>query len=241
MEAVSTSTAGFVGMAMRGPVIGKPQLVTSFADYQRTYGGYLSEAKYGDKRFLPYAVEQFFLNGGARAFIMRVAPEDAKPATATVGRLSFTAANPGLWGEAIRILVEPASKARTQVFDKVADNALKVKSCDGFNPGDVVELFDGKASTTRANKVTATVAARVVNVMPDGLLQVEGARETKVNNETQYLVVSGLIRSRDVAADNSIMSTQMADAQIAYYGKGVVSDKQKPGWFTRLMDHVWPF
>ena len=147
MEAVSTSTAGFVGMAMRGPVIGKPQLVTSFADYQRTYGGYLSEAKYGDKRFLPYAVEQFFLNGGARAFIMRVAPEDAKPATATVGRLSFTAANPGLWGEAIRILVEPASKARTQVFDKVADNALKVKSCDGFNPGDVVELFDGKAST----------------------------------------------------------------------------------------------
>lgn len=101
--------------------------------------------------------------------------------------------------------------------------------------------FDGKASTTRANKVTATVAARVINVMPDGLLQIEGARETKVNNETQYLVVSGLIRSRDVASDNSIMSTQMADAQIAYYGKGVVSDKQKPGWFTRLMDHVWPF
>ena len=101
--------------------------------------------------------------------------------------------------------------------------------------------FDGKASTTRANKVTATVAARVVNVMPDGLLQVEGARETKVNNETQYLVVSGLIRSRDVASDNSIMSTQMADAQISYYGKGVVADKQKPGWFTRLMDHVWPF
>ena len=101
--------------------------------------------------------------------------------------------------------------------------------------------FDGKASTTRANKVTATVAARVVNVMPDGLLQVEGARETRVNNETQYLVVSGLIRSRDVASDNSIMSTQMADAQISYYGKGVVADKQKPGWFTRLMDHVWPF
>ncbi|MCH5276583.1 MAG: flagellar basal body L-ring protein FlgH [Desulfovibrionaceae bacterium] len=105
----------------------------------------------------------------------------------------------------------------------------------------VEKSFDGKASTTRANKVTATVAARVINVMPDGLLQVEGARETKVNNETQYLVVSGLIRSRDVARDNSIMSTQMADAQIAYYGKGVVADKQKPGWFTRLMDHIWPF
>ncbi len=171
MEAVSTSTAGFVGMAMRGPVIGKPQLVTSFADYQRTYGGYLSEAKYGDKRFLPYAVEQFFLNGGARAFIMRVAPEDAKPAVAVAGGLTFTAANPGLWGEAIRVIIEPASKARTQVFDKVADNALKVKSCDGFNPGDVVELFDGKASAYAKIKsaqdniivFTAPVTADVVD------------------------------------------------------------------------------
>ena len=121
--------------------------MTSFADYQRTYGGYLSEAKYGDKRFLPYAVEQFFLNGGARAFIMRVAPEDAKPAAASAGRLTFTAANPGLWGNAIRVILEPASKARTQVYEKVADNALKVKSSDGFNAGDVVELFDGKTSS----------------------------------------------------------------------------------------------
>jgi flagellar L-ring protein precursor FlgH len=101
--------------------------------------------------------------------------------------------------------------------------------------------FKGDGTTTRRNTITATVAARVINVMSDGLLQIEGARETKVNNETQYLVVSGLIRSRDVAADNSILSTQIADAQIAYYGKGVVSDKQRPGWFTRLMDNVWPF
>lgn len=101
--------------------------------------------------------------------------------------------------------------------------------------------FDGKASTSRNNNVSATVAARVIGVMPDGLLQIEGARETKVNNETQYLVVSGLIRARDVDANNSILSTQMADAQISYYGKGVVSDKQKPGWFTRLMDNIWPF
>lgn len=171
MEAVSTSTAGFIGMAARGSVVGKPQLVTSFADYQRTYGGYLNEAKYGDKRFLPYAVEQFFLNGGARAFIMRVAPEDAKPAAATAAGLTFTAANPGLWGEAIRVIVEPASKAKTQVFDKVADNALKVKSCDGFNPGDVVELFDGKASSYAVIKsaqdniivFAAPVAADVVD------------------------------------------------------------------------------
>jgi flagellar L-ring protein precursor FlgH len=101
--------------------------------------------------------------------------------------------------------------------------------------------FQGDGTTTRRNTITATVAARVINVMPDGLLQIEGARETKVNNETQYLVVSGLIRSRDVSADNSVLSTQIADAQIAYYGKGVVSDRQRPGWFSRLLDNVWPF
>jgi len=101
--------------------------------------------------------------------------------------------------------------------------------------------FTGEGSTERQGRISATVAARIVNVMPDGLMQIEGARETKVNNETQYLVVSGLIRARDVAPDNSVLSTQMADAHIAYYGKGVVSDKQKPGWLTRLLDHIWPF
>ena len=99
----------------------------------------------------------------------------------------------------------------------------------------------GSGTTTRKNTVSATVAARVINVLPDGLLQIEGARETAVNNETQFLVVTGLIRARDISADNSIMSTQVADAHIAYYGKGVVSDKQRPGWLARLMDNVWPF
>lgn len=91
------------------------------------------------------------------------------------------------------------------------------------------------------NTVTSTIAARVTRVMPGGLLQIEGAREIKVNNETQYLVVTGLIRPSDVSADNTITTNRIADAQISYYGKGVLSDKQKPGWFTRLMDNVWPF
>ena len=92
MQGVSTSTAGFVGLAERGLVIGQPQLVTSFADYKRMYGGYLSDAAYGGNRFLPYAVEQFFANGGARCFVMRVAPADAKAASAAM-RASKSAIN----------------------------------------------------------------------------------------------------------------------------------------------------
>ncbi|MFV0423629.1 flagellar basal body L-ring protein FlgH [Oleidesulfovibrio sp.] len=101
--------------------------------------------------------------------------------------------------------------------------------------------FSGDGETTRENTVTATIAARVTKVLPGGLLQVEGSRETRVNEETQIVMVSGLVRSTDVSDDNSVMSTQMADARISYYGKGVISDKQRVGWFTRLMDNFWPF
>ena len=160
MQGVSTSTAGFVGLAERGPVIGQPQLVTSFADYQRMYGGYLSQAAYGSNRFLPYAVEQFFANGGARAYIMRAVPGDAKAGSRTTGVLKLTAANPGAWAEDLRVVVTPASKAKTQVL-AVNGADLTLKNADGFNPGDVVELFDGK---TAAHATVKSVLDKVVTL-----------------------------------------------------------------------------
>ncbi|MDR2075517.1 MAG: flagellar basal body L-ring protein FlgH [Desulfovibrio sp.] len=95
--------------------------------------------------------------------------------------------------------------------------------------------------TKRENYVTATIGARVLQVLPGGLLQLQGAREVRVNEETQYMVVSGIVRAKDVASDNSVESTQLADSRIEYYGKGVLADKQKSGWLTRLLDNVWPF
>lgn len=158
MQGVSTSTAGFIGLAQRGPVVGKPQLVTSFADYKRAFGGYLSEAKFGEARFLPYVVEQFFINGGSRAYIMRVAAEGAAAAKATAGVLQIEAANPGEWGNKIRVTVEASSKAKTQVI-AVNGADLKLKNADGFNQGDVVELFDGKA------KAYATIVSSLDNIV----------------------------------------------------------------------------
>lgn len=95
--------------------------------------------------------------------------------------------------------------------------------------------------TKREGTITGTIAARVLRVLPGGLLEIEGVRETRVNNETQYIVVTGLIRPMDIEPDNSIASNRISDAKIAYYGQGVLSDKQKPGWFTRFIDNVWPF
>ena len=160
MQGVSTSTAGFVGLAERGPVIGQPQLVTSFADYTRMYGGFLSKAGYGDARYLPYAVEQFFVNGGSRAYIMRAAPGDAKAASLKTGCLEISAANPGAWAEMMRVVVSPTSKAKTQVF-QVEGSDLTLKNADGFNPGDMVELFDG---TTKAYATIKGVLDKVVTL-----------------------------------------------------------------------------
>lgn len=153
MEGVGTSTAGFIGLAEKGDVVGKPQLVTSFSDYLRIFGGYLSETKYGDKRYLPYAVEHFFINGGSRAFVMRVCPADAKAATTKSDSiLSFTAKNPGEWGNRIKVTVSPVSRVKTQVYE-AEGNSATVRSVDGFNIGDVVEFADGKTSVY--NKITA--------------------------------------------------------------------------------------
>ena len=101
--------------------------------------------------------------------------------------------------------------------------------------------INSTGKTKRENYVTTSLATRVLRVLPGGLMEIEGAREIRVNEETEYMVVRGMIRSKDVGTDNSVLSTQIADASIEYYGKGVLADKQKPGWFTRLMDNVWPF
>lgn len=153
MEGVGTSTAGFIGLAERGQVQGVPQLVTNFAGFKRIYGGYLSENEFGVYRYLAYAVEHFFINGGSRCFIARVAPEDAKCASGSIPAqapvLSIQAKNPGVWGDNIRVVITPASKAKTQILDILTvDGATKylVKNSAGFLPGDVICFMDGEQS-----------------------------------------------------------------------------------------------
>lgn len=162
LEGASTSTAGFIGLAQRGEVEGVPQLVTSVADFHRLFGSYLSENAFGDYRFLSYAVEHFFLNGGSRAFIMRVAPSDAKPAANAGNKeselLRITAKNPGAWGNQIRAVLVPASKAKTQIYEILGTpgeaKQYKVKNNAGFNVGDVVAFEAG--GVKQYNKIVSS-------------------------------------------------------------------------------------
>lgn len=140
IEGVGTSTAGFIGMTVKGPSIGAPSLVTSFADYQRQFGGYLSEYTHGDYRYLPYAVEQFFANGGTRCFISRVIPENAKLATAKEGILSLRAANEGKWGNRILVGFTTVNNHKMQLIGKEGDLVYKAKNASEFAEGDLVEF-----------------------------------------------------------------------------------------------------
>lgn len=100
---------------------------------------------------------------------------------------------------------------------------------------------DGKGSSNRDGHVKAYVSAVVEQVFPNGNLFIRGKREIIVNHEKQYILLSGMIRPEDINTNNEIASTYVADAEIVYAGIGPVSDKQKPGWLGRMVDHVWPF
>ena len=103
------------------------------------------------------------------------------------------------------------------------------------------QKFQSKGETKRESAVTASVGCRIVNILPGGVMQVEGARQTRVNNENQIIYLTGIVRSFDVTADNTVDSSNILNAQITYTGKGSLSDKQKPGWLMRIFDNTWPF
>jgi flagellar L-ring protein precursor FlgH len=87
----------------------------------------------------------------------------------------------------------------------------------------------------------ARLTARVVRVLDNGNLLIEGRRQLTLNAEDQFIVITGVIRPEDIAADNWVLSSNIADARILYTGSGVLADKQHPGWMTRALDWVWPF
>ena len=115
-----------------------------------------------------------------------------------------------------------------------------------FNPfgrakADFESSFDGKGTTSRSGDLTAFITARVTEVFPNGNLRITGSREVAVNNEKQFITLSGIIRQRDISPDNVVLSTFISDARIAYSGAGIVDDRQRPGWMTKILNTVWPF
>lgn len=100
------------------------------------------------------------------------------------------------------------------------------------------ELTAG-GSTTRGSSLTTKMTTRVVEVLPNDILRIEGRQNITVNGEEQEIIVSGLVRVQDISPDNTVLSTYVADASISFKGAGVLGDKQEPGLLTRLFN--WLF
>jgi len=165
MEGVGTSTAGFIGMAQKGPIKGLPVLITSMADYQRRFGGYLSERTHKELRYLPYAVEQFFNNGGSTCYVMRVCDENAGVKASVsdpgVSFLAMKAVNPGEWGNRIhaKFILTPKNKAQDiKVDENEGENNTKIYKCtlsdaSAYQSGDIVYIQSASKSVRSFNRI----------------------------------------------------------------------------------------
>lgn len=150
-----------------------------------------------------------------------------------------------------------ATKEATTTSDKESSWNAGIQNFFGVEKADIItgsnldlanlinasvkNSFDGSGKTVRTDNLSASLTTQVVGKYPNGNLKIRGGKEVTVNNEIQVIYITGIIRPVDITAANTIDSEKILNARISYTGKGVISDKQEPGWLTRTIDYVWPF
>ena len=126
----------------------------------------------------------------------------------------------------------------TQLFgaEKALPSAIDPTNLVGASSG---TQFKGSGATTRSGTLTATITARVIEVLPNGDLVLEGVREIDINGDRQIVVLTGVVRPRDVATSNVVLSPQIGQLRIRYFGRGLMKDNLKPGWLVRVLNKVF--
>jgi flagellar L-ring protein precursor FlgH len=146
-------------------------------------------------------------------------------------------------------IANQTQRSRASADDNVVDNFFGKKTLPIVNSTLPTNLFkqdsststDGKGTVNRQEALQTNVAAVVTQVLPNGNLVVEGRQEIRVNYEMRELIVAGIVRPEDIQSDNTIDSTKIAEARIAYGGRGQLNDMQQPRYGQQLMDVVLPF
>ncbi|WP_069882616.1 flagellar basal body L-ring protein FlgH [Bosea sp. BIWAKO-01] len=137
---------------------------------------------------------------------------------------------------------EDFGAARIMGFENKLDKFLP----DGSSAGELLKLdsegsSEGSGSVRRAEQLATNVAAVVTQTLPNGNLVIEGKQEIRVNFEVRELIVAGVIRPEDIESDNTIDSSKIAQARIAYGGRGQITDVQQPRYGQQVMDILLPF
>jgi flagellar L-ring protein precursor FlgH len=101
--------------------------------------------------------------------------------------------------------------------------------------------FNGGGTINNQEQIVAKVAVKVVDVLPNQQLVIEGTRKTSFGGESQDIVLHGNVRTEDIAANNTVFSYNVADAKITFINKGSVTDSQRKGWFTKIWEVLTPF
>jgi flagellar L-ring protein precursor FlgH len=174
------------------------------------------------------------------------APAHAASLWSQSGGSLFTDFRAAKVGDVVSILVTENSKSDRQAetnLKKESDNNLNISNIFGnSNPKWGQFTFTGSneqksnGNITRTDVVTASIPARVMRVLDNGYLVIEGRRVIAVNDENQVLAFSGIVRPQDIRSDNTVLSSQVADAEITMVGRGVLADKQRPGILNRIFD-----
>jgi len=158
-------------------------------------------------------------------------------------------------GDIVTILIQETSNASKEATT-TANKDSKVKTSlaamifpkigthSGVSPEIDISTkneYTGEGTTERKDTFTARMAASVMDILPSGNLVIEGQRVITLHEERQVMVLRGIVRSEDISADNTVLSSAIADAEIEYTGKGVITEKQRPGIVQRVMDWLWIF
>jgi flagellar L-ring protein precursor FlgH len=101
--------------------------------------------------------------------------------------------------------------------------------------------FDGGGTIANSEQIVSQVTVRVIDVLPNRNMVIEGTRETAFGGEKQNVVLRGIVRPEDVAFNNTVFSYNVADAKIQIITKGAITDSQRKGWFTKIWDKLSPF
>jgi flagellar L-ring protein precursor FlgH len=147
------------------------------------------------------------------------------------------------------IIANETQRSRASKDDSGVDNFFGKQKLPIMNSALPTRIFtsdssttlDGKGSVNRSEALQTNVAAVVTQVLPNGNLVVEGKQEIRVNFEVRELVVAGIVRPEDIQSDNTIDSSKIAQARIAYGGRGQLTDVQQPRYGTQVLDVLLPF
>ena len=101
--------------------------------------------------------------------------------------------------------------------------------------------YDGGGDISNTQSLASRAAVLVTDVLPNGNLVIEGVRVVTFSGETQYVVLHGLVRGDDIASDNTVQSSNIADARVEFYTEGQLTDAQKRGWLAKLYEKLRPF